>query len=287
MSVLSKLPPVHLHPVFWAFIGISFLTGTFMEISIIFGIVLIHELGHYLMAKHYKWRVRKIILWVFGGVMDTDEHGGRPIKEELLVVLAGPLQHIWIYGFIFFASVYDIVSSPVLELAFQYNTAILIFNLLPIWPLDGGKICLLWLSILLPYRKAHSLTILCSIVICLTGFILYFIYPSFTLSAVLLIGFLLWENRLEWKQRYYVFIRFLMKRHKNRMNVTRIYPLLVTPDMTIMQIFSLFKRNYRHHIYVKSQFNGQGGLDEQECLDTYFTYKKHTITAGDMLNGKG
>ncbi|MDC3412466.1 M50 family metallopeptidase [Aquibacillus sp. 3ASR75-11] len=287
-NVLKHLPPVHLHPVFWAFTGIAILTGTFVEWMVIFSIVLIHELGHFVMAKHFKWRVNKIMLWVFGGVMDTDEHGGRPIKEELLVVLAGPMQHIWMYGLIFFASSFTSIPPSLLDLAFDYNTTILIFNLLPIWPLDGGKMCLLWLSLLLPYRKAHSLTIVCSIIICVSGVILYFMNPSFTLSAVLLISFILWENRLEWKQRYYVFLRFLMKRHKNNCKIGRISPIIVKPETTIIQIFSLFRRNYRHYIQISSDpKEQQGTMDEQKCLDTFFMDKNYTITAREMLDQNG
>ena len=76
---------------------ISFMTGTFMELSIILLIVLIHELGHYAMSQVFKWRVESIMLWVFGGVMRTDEHGNSTIFEEALVTIAGPFQHVTIY----------------------------------------------------------------------------------------------------------------------------------------------------------------------------------------------
>lgn len=108
MKSLNILPKIHLHPILIIFIIISVITGTFIDLSIILSIVFIHELGHFLMARHFKWRIRGIMLWVFGGVLDTDEHGNRSIKEEALVTVAGPFQHVIIHLLLFFLSLYPI-----------------------------------------------------------------------------------------------------------------------------------------------------------------------------------
>src|SRR5699024_11983500 len=62
--------------------------------SDLLSIVLFHELGHYGAAKFFKWRIKGIMLWIFGGVMDTDEHGNKPFHEDIIVTVAGPLQHL-------------------------------------------------------------------------------------------------------------------------------------------------------------------------------------------------
>ncbi len=118
MTLRRFLPPIHIHPVLLVFIIISFLTGTFIELMIILGIVLIHELGHFMMASAFRWRIRGIILWVFGGVMDTDEHGTRPLHEEILVTIAGPLQHLFIYMLLLFLSGNQFAPSSMVEMAF-------------------------------------------------------------------------------------------------------------------------------------------------------------------------
>src|SRR5690625_7588673 len=97
MTIRKFIPPIHVHPLLMIFMIISFLTGTFMELSIILAIVLFHELGHFLFARLFHWRIHSIMLWVFGGVMKTEEHGNKPIHEDALVTIAGPLQHIIIY----------------------------------------------------------------------------------------------------------------------------------------------------------------------------------------------
>src|SRR5690625_6301391 len=121
------------------------------------------------------------MLWILGGVMDTDEHGNRPIHEEVLVTIAVPFQHIVIYGIVFFVSSANLLPSSVLELIIYYNTAIFVFNLLPIWPLDGGKILFLCLSSMLPYRKAYHSVIIFSIALCILLLILLFLFFLFLL----------------------------------------------------------------------------------------------------------
>src|SRR5699024_8922415 len=141
MTTSRILPPIHIHPILIIFIIISFVTGTFLQLFIILSIVLFHELGHYGAAKFFKWRIKVSMLWIFGCVMDTDELGNKPFHEDIIVTVVCPLQHLFIYLFLFIDSLGQIqlISTPIWDKVFLYNTLILLFNLLPIWPLDGGK----------------------------------------------------------------------------------------------------------------------------------------------------
>ncbi|WP_226036542.1 M50 family metallopeptidase [Aquibacillus saliphilus] len=285
MSALRLLPPIHIHPILWFFIFISIITGTFIELSVIFVIVVIHELGHYTMAKFFHWRIRRINLWVFGGVMETDEHGNKSIKEEVLIVLAGPIQHIWVHLFLLICSEYSLLSPSILTLALQFNATIFLFNLLPIWPLDGGKLLFLLNSLVLPYKKAHTLMIITSILCLVSAIIIVLLFHPFTLSTTLLVGFILWENRLEWKQRYYVFIRFLLRRYTDGVKVKKIRPIIIAADAPLMNVFSQFRRNCSHHIHVQSNGHGKvNAAEEQEFLNAYFNFKQYQATAGEIVD---
>lgn len=255
-----------------------------MELSIILIIVLIHELGHFFMAKLFKWRVESIMLWVFGGVMKTEEHGNSSLREEALVIIAGPIQNLVIYLGLYFLSVYSIFSSPVLELIFYYNTAILLFNLLPIWPLDGGKLLFVLLSSYLPYRQAyHSIIILSMITSLAFLLIQLFLFP-FTLSAFCLMIFLFMENRSEWKQRFYVFLRFLLKRYEGNGYVKGIQPITTSYQHALMEVFFQFKRGKKHPIYIYYPNNERKSIDESDCLRSYFHDKQHTKTIGEVAD---
>lgn len=252
-----------------------------MELAIILFLVLFHEIGHFTVAKLLKWRINRVMLWVFGGVMETDEHGNRPIKEEVLVTLAGPLQNLIIYPIIMVLSYFQVLPASVLELVFYYNTAILFFNMLPIWPLDGGKLLLLFLSSILPYKKAYNRTIIFSMIASI-GFLLLQFFP-FTLSSFLIMIFLFMENRTEWKRRYFVFIRFLLNRYDGMSSVKSVQPIIVSHESFLMDVFSLFKRDKRHPIYIEYPGNRRLSVDENECLKSYFHDKQYNRYIGELF----
>lgn len=283
MILLKKTLPFHIHPVLWFLMGVSILTGSFMELSIVFFIILIHELGHYGMALFFRWRIRNLMLWPFGGVMETDEHGSRPFHEEALVIISGPLQHLWLYGFFYFISTTGVLADNLIALAFTYNTLILCFNLLPIWPLDGGKLLLLTMTYIMPYQKAQKVTLVVSLIMLVIACSTVFITSSFALSMYLLASFLIWENWIEWKQRHFAFIRYLMKRFQGSdEKVKHIHTLTVNPETLIYHTFTQFRRGCRHKIAVNHPIIGRVIIDEKECLHTYFSDKELNITAGEL-----
>ncbi len=282
MTLRKFFPVIHIHPILLIFIIVSFLTGTFIELMVILGIVLFHELGHFSMAKMFKWRIRGIMLWVFGGVMDTDENGTKPLLEEIMVTIAGPLQHLFIYMLLLFLSANSLLPSSIIELAFFYNSAILLFNLLPIWPLDGGKLIFQILSSLLPYRKAYNYVIIFSICTCIIFLIVQLLFIPFTLSAFILFLFLLMENRSDWKQRYYVFIRFLLRRYHGETYIKGIRPIEVSHDSFLIDIFSNFHREKRHPIYVTFPGDIRKTVDEMDCLHSYFYERSYSKPIGEI-----
>ncbi|MFA1822547.1 site-2 protease family protein [Virgibacillus oceani] len=282
--IKNNLKKVHIHPILIVFILISFLTGTFVELSIILSIVLIHEFGHFMMASYFKWRIRRIMLWSFGGVMETDEHGNRPIWEEALVIIAGPFQHLVIYAAIFLISGMQLMPSSVVNLMFYYNTIILLFNLLPIWPLDGGKLLFLFLSSQFPFKSAYHFIILFSMFTSILLLILQLWLLPFTLSALFIMLFLYLENRMEWKHRYFVFMRFLLKRYEGNSSISGITSIVLPHNSSLMEVFSHFKRQKKHAIYVTYPNQKRKMIDETECLRNYFYYKYYNKTMGEIAD---
>ncbi|WP_249870974.1 site-2 protease family protein [Oceanobacillus saliphilus] len=283
MNFNKYLPSIHIHPVLYIFIIISFLTGTFLELFIIFFLVLFHELGHFTAAKIFKWRISNIVLWVFGGVMETEEHGNKPMKEEALVTIAGPFQHLVIYFLCFIAETFHLLPVSVLELVLYYNTILLIFNLLPIWPLDGGKLLLLLTSAFFPYRKSYNFTILFSMVITVCFLLVQLLFLPFTLSSFFIWAFLFMENRSDWKQRFYVFMRFLLKRYEGETSINGVIPLKVNADSLFLDVFSRFRREKKHPIYIIYPGNERKSVDENDCLQSYFYEKAYNHTVGETF----
>jgi Zn-dependent protease len=108
-----------------------------------FASVLTHELSHSLVAIHQGGKVRNITLFIFGGVAQIGEEPDKPLKE-FIIAFAGPLASIAI-GIISGAIwwFFHEVSLPLASI-FRYlaiiNIALAVFNLIPGFPLDGGRI---------------------------------------------------------------------------------------------------------------------------------------------------
>lgn len=263
------------------FIGISILTGTFVQLFILFAIILIHEAGHYAVAQYYKWEIHGIVLWVFGGVMKTDRSTSRPIKQDVFVTIAGPLQHLWIYGLLLLLEYWNVLPASVLHMAYQYNLVLLLFNLLPIYPLDGGKLLLYFLSAHLPYKKAMESTLLYSVTCCVFLLLFQLWHESFTLSAFLLALFVGLENIMEWRNRSYLFMQFLLQ----RMQTTHITVLDMNENDRLIDAFYLFRRNHTHEIRL---MDSRQVISERDCLQQYFVQQRIRDTFQDIWpTGKG
>ncbi len=110
--------------------------------------VLLHELGHSLMARHYRLKVRSITLFIFGGVAEIATEPPNA-KVEFWVAIAGPLVSLALAGLFYVLEPLVAGWEPVLA-TFKYlaliNFVLAIFNLVPGFPLDGGRVfrALVW-----------------------------------------------------------------------------------------------------------------------------------------------
>ncbi|MFW6384690.1 MAG: M50 family metallopeptidase [Halodesulfurarchaeum sp.] len=109
----------------------------------LFGGIVLHELGHSLVAIHYGFPIESITLWILGGIAQLTEQP-EDWREELLIAIAGPIVSI-LLGVAFFVLLLFVPSEyPILLFLTGYlalvNVAIAGFNLLPGFPMDGGRV---------------------------------------------------------------------------------------------------------------------------------------------------
>ena len=263
---------------------LAVLTANFFELCILLGIVFIHELGHAVVAHYFKWRIKSITLLPFGGMAEVDEHGNRPFKEEFFVVLAGPLQHIWMISIAYLFMQMEWISVSFYTTFFFYNIMVLLFNLLPIWPLDGGKLLFILLSLKKSFIDAQKFVIYLSLFFVFLFSLVTIIFAPFNLSTWIIISFLLFSLYFENKQKRYAFMRFLIERYYGSQQVAYgLKPIVVDADTEIERVLERFKRGVKHQIIVKKNGQEKGILDENEVLHAYFSDKLITSHVGDLL----
>jgi Zn-dependent protease len=113
---------------------------------LLFGCVLLHELGHALAARRLRIPVTQVTLFLFGGVSQLGAEPRRP-SVELRIALAGPLVSAWLAGLCWLGAdriplegSLPLVARVILRYLAAVNVGILVFNLLPGFPLDGGRV---------------------------------------------------------------------------------------------------------------------------------------------------
>ena len=115
-------------------------------VILLFGSILLHELGHALTARRYGVRTEDIILTPIGGMARITSLPKTP-REEIVIAVAGPLVSLLIAGLAFLVSIpltiVALLPLPIYEalgLLTWINTMLGLFNLIPALPMDGGRI---------------------------------------------------------------------------------------------------------------------------------------------------
>lgn len=146
----------------WREGGVSGMAWNVGLILLFFGCVVLHELGHSLTARRYGVRVPRILLMPIGGMAEMDRIPRQP-RAELLITIAGPLVNFVIVLLMAPFLWRDLVSetpTPEPSLAalgvqlLVANAVMGTFNLLPVFPMDGGRIFRALLALKLPYLRA-------------------------------------------------------------------------------------------------------------------------------------
>ena len=163
-----------------------------------FGSIVFHELAHSLVARTYGIRIAGITLFIFGGVAELEDEPPTP-KSEFVVAIAGPISSVILGGALFLiASLAETTSSPEVRSVLGYlmviNIALAVFNLIPAFPLDGGRMlrAILWWRNG-DLRKATRLASLlgAALGIALMGFGVYTIFQGAQIGGLwqILIGY--------------------------------------------------------------------------------------------------
>ncbi|WP_261304836.1 M50 family metallopeptidase [Paenibacillus andongensis] len=279
------------HPLFTLIMIGSAITGYFLEAVTLFGIVLVHELGHLAAASGFGWRVREVQLLPFGGVLIVDELGTAPTREELIVSLAGPLQHVWMILIALLMKWVDVGASSWWDYFIEANIMIGLFNLIPVMPLDGGKVMQSLLGYLLSYHNTILYTTWISMILSLAIIaiaIIQLISGHLPLNILVIGIFLLVSNWYAYRQLPYHFFRFLMGRGTRMSRLlsrgTLAQPIIITRHRTMAETLKLFMREKYHLIYIVGETGRiQAVLPEQQLVSGYLDGKKPGSAVSDLF----
>lgn len=159
----------------------------------------------------------------------------KPIYQEFLILIMGPIFQI-IFSLIF--------PNP-------YHIPLLIFNLLPIYPLDGSKFIFLFWNKIGSYYNSYKVLF----VVSYTAIFIFLLYNKSLLFLMFGIYFL-WESFSMIKKLYSIFYIFLFERYKYNFNFNK--------SKKIKNIKKI-KRDYKHHIFINRKY-----VTEKDYLSQMF-----------------
>ncbi len=189
MRILRKIP---IHPTFFLLFIWFVATGQIAEFLVLFLSVLVHEFGHYYVAKRLGYKLTNFYLAPYGVALNYKDGKFLP-KDEVKIALAGPMANI-----ILSATISSLWWICPVTYNFTFNLCVCslflaLFNLLPAYPIDGGRMLTGLLSEKISRKKALNLSIAFNIafsILFLAGFILTCFYdynPTLALMVVFLI----------------------------------------------------------------------------------------------------
>ena len=233
------------------------ITGHFINLIIFTSLIIIHELGHIIISKILSYKIDKVIIYPYGGFVKLNTRINTKIENDLLVAISGVVIQSIYFGIIFFLYRNGIVREYVYDLFFLYHKSMLIFNLLPIYPLDGAKIVNLILSKYFSFNIANYISIVISL-ITVVLFLYSDIYEN-NYSIILVIGVLMKNIYKFYKDISYIYNRFILERYLFKFNYK---------DKKVIKNINKMYKN-REHL-----FNDKGKLiNEKEYISTFFEKK--------------
>lgn len=197
---------VYIHATFWLLIGwiaashilqgdplAQTLAGIAFIVAL-FACVVLHEFGHALTARHYGIKTRDITLLPIGGLARLERMPDQPI-QEFWVALAGPAVNVVIAAILFaFLTITNaleplerlsVASGSFVERLLVVNISLVLFNLLPAFPMDGGRVVRALLAMRMEYTRAtHLAASLGQVMAFIFGFIGLFTNPFLVFIAL-------------------------------------------------------------------------------------------------------
>lgn len=145
-----------------------------LTVSLLFVLVTLHELGHSFAAQHYGVPVEQIVLLPIGGVAQLKRMPRQPL-QEFVIALAGPAVNVLIALLMMATALlfnmrvvnplallttgFSLSFSSIFSFVFIYNVILAVFNMIPAFPMDGGRVLRALLAMRLEYGRATRMAV--------------------------------------------------------------------------------------------------------------------------------
>lgn len=261
----------------------------------LFTLVVLHELGHSLAAMWYGIPVRDITLLPIGGVARLERMPEKPI-QELVVAIAGPAVNVVIAGILlpivlaltsFQTTSFSILSaarapglSGLLTFMLVANVSLVIFNMLPVFPLDGGRVFRAFMGFFVSYQNATKIAVTVGRFFAISLGLFAIFYGQIFMALIAFFIFIAGGQ-----ERQAVIARGLLRNIQAQQALTEnSLSLALSSDATIGQAASMMLRSPQPNFPVLDSISGQfvGVATSQRVSQAMQTGQWHQRITGIM-----
>ncbi len=206
------------------------------------------------MAKLFKFEIDKIYFYPYGGISKFNLQMNVSLNKELVVLIMGPLFQMIAFLVLINISYFNKYKL----LIYSINFSILFFNLLPIYPLDGGKLLNIIFNYKLNFKRSLKLVIYISYLTVVLLFLYYF-KTSVSLNVIFMLIFLLYKIISENKNINNYYNKFLLERYLNNYYFKKRKKILSINDL-YRDCSHIIKNNnhyYTEKEILRKKFNGR------------------------------
>ena len=237
----------------------------------IFCFVTLHELCHSLVAKHYGIQVREITLLPIGGIASMTKIPDRP-SQEFFISIAGPLFNILVVVALFYPLRYilgpDVLFHPLstqswpLTIAHIYwiNLILAAFNLIPAFPMDGGRVLRALLAAKIGYQKATKIAVNFGHI-----FALFFAYLGITRLNLVLIAIAIFIYMAASSEELQVDIKETLKKFRVRDILSRDFYTLRS-DSTLAKVLETIFHSHQEDFPIVDDSKLVGFITRQDII---------------------
>ncbi|HAX72691.1 MAG TPA: peptidase M50 [Firmicutes bacterium] len=232
-------------------------TGRYTEWVIFMISIFFHECGHILMAKVLKWELKEVRVFGFGGFMQFTGELNKSNREDLLISMSGIAVNILILCLLCLIpkQFLTIRNLRLQNMFIQAQLFIIVYNLIPLPPLDGNRILINLLSMIFPYKRVLKLNswisfIILGAILCLT---FYYDFRQYYMA----IGYVLFSTIKFVKQAPYLYQRFILQKvNAKNTGLSTKTSTLINEDWE-----SVIYKGYNNQFFIRNK-----KYDEQKLL---------------------
>ena len=196
--------------------------------------------------KLFNIKIYHITIMPFGSLINTNIKYNINSNKLLLISLGGIINQIFLYIIFYLLFKISVINELSFKIFLDYNYLIIIFNILPIIPLDGSKALLSIIERIFPYKICLIIINILSIV----SITLFILFNKITFNIILLGIFLLNKTYLEILNHNFIYHKFLLERYLNN-NANSKIKMINNIKNIYKNRFNFIKGVREEEIYVK------------------------------------